>query len=48
MINKGELVGGTRAARALNHATLFVMPSEDADKLCDMIIRNYNGFKKMQ
>ena len=45
---KGELIGGTNVRRKLNHATLFFMSQEDADKLCDFIIKHASQVEKAE
>lgn len=45
---KGELLGGTNAARKFNHATLFFMPQEDADKLCEFVMKHASHVEKAE
>lgn len=45
---KGELIGGTKAGRKLNHATLFFMSQNDADKLCDFIMKHAPHVEKAE
>ena len=45
---KGDLIGGTNVRRKLNHATLFFMSQEDADKLCEFIMRHAPQVEKAE
>ena len=45
---KGEWISGINGRRKIHHATLFFMSQEDADKLCEFIMRHAPQVEKAE